>query len=94
MLKTLLLAAIAFPILSVCAFAGAYEDQIADIREIKQRITTAWQAPNTDLDGTVARLLSAEKGWWAEYTLEHPGIYHHGGAFGPPLTLARAYASP
>lgn len=94
MLKTLLLAAIAFPILSVCAFAGAYEDQIADIREIKQRINAAWQAPNTDLDETVARLLSAEKGWWTEYTLEHPGIYHHGGAFGPPLTLARAYASP
>lgn len=94
MLKTLFMLAAAIPAVSLCAVAGAYEDQLADIREIKQRMAASWRVGNTSLDATVSTLLNAENGWWSEYTLEHPGIYHHGRAVSPALTLARAYASP
>ena len=80
--------------LSECAIADLREDQLADIRAIKQRMAATWLASGTSLDSTVDGLLAVENGWWSEYTLEHPGIYHHGGAFSPPLTLARVYASP
>ena len=93
MLNKLLLITAAMPAISMWAFAGPYEDQVADIRQIKQRMVATWRVSGTSLDSAVTKLLAVERGWWVEFDLDHPGIDHHGGAFTPALTLARAYAS-
>ncbi len=94
MSKVIFVAIVALFLFSSHAAAQPYEAQRADIREIKQRMAAMLRASGTGLDSGVTRLLEAENGWWSEYTLEHPGIHHHGGAFVPALTLARVYACP
>ena len=93
-LNKLLLITATLSAISMCVFAGVYEDQLADIHKIKQRMADTWRVSDTSLDSAVAKLLAVEKGWWSEFNLDHPGINHDGAAFTPALILARAYASP
>lgn len=48
--------------LSKCAIAALREDQLADIRAIKQHMVATWLAGGTSLDSTAEGLLAVGNG--------------------------------